>query len=301
MTKKAPSQCILSASRRTDIPAFYMDWFMSGIEAGGFAVKNPFNNKSRHVPAAPEAVHTIVFWSKDFRAFLDGGHGERLCRMGYRLFFHFTLNSDSAWLEPGIPPLAERLETLRRLCRRFGPECISWRFDPVCFFTLPDGRPASNLGDFPQIARTAADLGITRCITSFLDLYPKVAKRTAGLPGFSFRDPPLEKKTRVLQWMEAHLQPLGIQLYTCCEPDVLENLPGESSVRPSGCISGRLLMELFGGRPSLRKDAGQRVRQGCGCTESRDVGSYREQPCLHNCLFCYANPRPTGAGGAVRS
>ena len=75
---------ILSASRRTDIPAFYMDWFMEQIEAGFFSVENPFNGHVRTVPARPDDVHTIVFWSKDFGAFLRGGYGKRLQQMGER-------------------------------------------------------------------------------------------------------------------------------------------------------------------------------------------------------------------------
>ncbi len=281
---------ILSASRRTDIPAFYMDWFMQGIRAGVFNVTNPYNQRVSRVPAIPESVHSIVFWSKDFSRFFDRGYGEALTGMGYNLFFNFTINSESEWLEPKIPPLDQRLETLGRLCRRFGPECINWRFDPVCFFTLPGGEPANNLHDFAKIAEAASQMGIRRCITSFMDHYPKIKRRLAALPGFSFRDPPMDQKVQVLERMAERLKPLGISLYTCCEKSVMSELPRDTTIRSSECISGRLLMTLFGGHTSLRRDSGQRVKQGCGCTRSWDIGSYREHPCGHNCLFCYASP-----------
>jgi len=290
MTHPPKTPIILSASRRTDIPAFYMDWFMQGIREGGFEVTNPYNRNVSRVPASPEAVHSIVFWSKDFRPFLDGGYGEALNRMGYHLFFNFTVNSASEWLEPGIPPLDERLETLRRLWEAFGPECINWRFDPICFYTLPGGESAHNLDDFPKIAEAAGRLGIRRCITSFMDHYPKIKKRLARMPGFAFQDPPMETKTALLERMAAHLKPLGISLLTCCEKTVMAALPPDSEIRPSACISASLLKSLFGGNLSLRKDSGQRVKQGCGCSVSSDIGSYKEQPCGHNCLFCYANP-----------
>ncbi len=281
---------ILSASRRTDIPAFYMDWFMQSIQKGAFEVANPYNRKISRVPAAPEQVHSIVFWSKDFRRFLDGGYGETLKRMGFNLFFNFTVNSASSWLEPNIAPLSERFETLRRLCAHFGPECINWRFDPVCFFKLPGGENSHNLGDFTEIAGVMREVGIKRCITSFMDHYDKIKKRLAAHPGFEFLDPPMEKKIQVLQRMESHLAPMGIRLFTCCESDVTGRLPANSGIRPSECISGSLLQQLFGGRLSQQKDAGQRSKQGCGCTRARDIGSYHTHPCGHNCLFCYANP-----------
>ena len=79
-------QIVLSASRRTDIPALYMDWFMMGIEKGRFSVRHPYTGKMREVPAGTDRVHSIVFWSKDFGPFLVGGCGERLQRAGYHLF-----------------------------------------------------------------------------------------------------------------------------------------------------------------------------------------------------------------------
>ncbi|HMA67476.1 MAG TPA: DUF1848 family protein [Desulfosalsimonadaceae bacterium] len=301
MTAGPAAPIIISASRRTDIPAFYMDWFMDSIAKGSFAVKNPYNRRLFHVAATPADVHTIVFWSKNFRPFLDKGCGEILLRRGYHLFFNFTINSRSSWLEPGIPPLESRLQTLAGLCRRFGPQCINWRFDPVCVFRPPGQGIQDNLADFPAIAESAASMGIRRCITSFMDHYAKIEKRTARLPGFSFHDPPLEEKVRIIRWMEEVLAPLGIDLFTCCESRVLAALGPDTGVRASACISGRLLRELFGGNVSLRRDCGQRVKQGCGCTVSKDIGSYTDQPCQHNCLFCYANPCLQPAGEAGRA
>jgi len=293
MTGKTPARIIISASRRTDIPAFYMDWFMQGIGDGYFEVTNPFNRHVSKVTATPEHVHTIVFWSKNFRPFLEGGYGEALRQMGYRLFFNFTVNSESPWLEPHIPALTDRLETLKRLAGRFGPDSIHWRFDPICFFRPPGGSDTDNLTDFQEIAQVMGDSGITRCITSFMDHYPKIKKRLAALPGFVFHDPPLEKKVQALEWLTQVLNPHHIDLYTCCEKEVTAALPADLAIYPSQCIPGRLLADLFGGDISLRKDSGQRVKQGCGCTVSSDIGSYHRQPCRHNCLFCYANPSST--------
>ena len=92
-TSRPKHPAILSASRRTDIPAFYLDWFMAGIQNGGFEVENPYNRRRRWVASRPHEVHSIVFWSKNFDAFLHRGIGETLERRGYHLFFNFTVNA----------------------------------------------------------------------------------------------------------------------------------------------------------------------------------------------------------------
>jgi hypothetical protein len=295
---------VISASRRTDIPAFYLDDFTAQLERGYFEVKNPYNGRVSTIPASAERVHTIVFWSKNYDRFLDRETGERLRAGGYNLFFNFTVNSTAALLEPAMPPLERRLVQLAELARRFGPASIHWRFDPICFYRPgPGSAEKNNLADFETIAAAAAAAGIERCITSFLDLYAKIIRRTAALPGFAFVDPPPARKAAVLLAMERTLRRHGILLTTCCEKEVLATLPADSTVSAGACIPNDLLLQLYGGEISLRPDAGQRRRQGCGCRVSVDIGSYREQPCRHGCLYCYANPvkyRPTAEAQGTR-
>ena len=285
---KDDTRLILSASRRTDIPAFYMPWLMKGVQRGCIAVQNPFNRKVRQVPVSPDRVHSMVFWSKNFGPFLEGGYGERLRSMGFHLAFNFTINSSSPDLEPAVPPLSQRLDQLRELARRFGGKTIQWRFDPICHYTTRDGSHRDNLSDFASIAEVAGENGIQTCITSFMDHYRKVVRRAEGR--LTFVDPAMDRKRTILLEMERRLASLQISLDVCCEPDVLETLPLSATIRPAACISGRRIMALYGGRVSLRRDAGQRRAAGCGCTASVDIGSYAEHPCFHNCLFCYANP-----------
>jgi len=281
---------VISASRRTDIPAFYMRWFMEQIQKKYFEVINPYNRHVSVTPATPDRVHTIVFWSKNFGPFIEGGFGEKLLKMGFNLFFNFTINSDSPMLEPNVPPLKERLKQLDFLCNNFGPEGINWRFDPICFFKTKKEGVKDNLRDLPMIAKKASKSGIKRCITSFMDDYPKIRRRVASIPGFFFIDPPLEKKKGIILEIEKELATKKINLYTCCEKELMDILPANSGIRPSSCIPNDLLVKLYGGNLSFRKDSGQRVKQGCGCMVSNDIGSYSLHPCYHNCLFCYANP-----------
>jgi hypothetical protein len=287
---KQAGQIVISASRRTDIPAFYMDWFMEQIKKGMFDVVNPFNRRKFTVPATPDKVHTIVFWSKNFAPFIKGRFGQKLSAMGFNLFFNFTLNSNNPLLEPRIPSLARRLDQLRELSRDYGSGSINWRFDPICLFRFDKKPIQSNLNDFSKIATWASQYGISRCVTSFMDDYAKIKKRITSMPGFSFIDPVLPEKIKILLKMEKELAGKNIDLYTCCEKEVLDALPSGSSIRNSSCIPNDLFVEIFGGDLNFKRDSGQRTAAGCGCMVSSDIGSYQQHPCYHNCLFCYANP-----------
>jgi len=280
---------IVSASRRTDIPAFYMPWFMAQIEQGFFEVENPYNRRMSKIPAGVDAVDAIVFWSKDFGRFLDQGYGRQLARRGYHLFFNFTINSPHPILEPGIISLDRRLTQLRRLCRSFGPQSVQWRFDPVCHFTTPRGEVSDNLDQFAAIAAEAASLGIRRCITSFVDLYRKVKRRMAAQSQLTLVDPEMNHKVAIITRMARILSGTKIALYLCCEKEVLAALPASLGIKGAACIPARYLNDLFGLDITPRRDSGQRRAAGCGCNVSKDIGSYRFHPCRHNCLYCYAN------------
>ncbi len=281
---------VISASRRTDIPAFYMPWFMASLNQGRFEVVNPYNQRTSVVPAAPDQVHTIVFWSKNFGPFLQQGYGKDLEAKGYHLFFNFCINSPHSLLEPHLPPLEERLRQLAQLSRDHGPQTIQWRFDPICLFKDASGRQQDNLSHFETIARAAARAGITACITSFVDLYAKVQRRIGKDPRIEWIDPPMAEKLKVIKKLSANLAAFDIALHLCCEKAVLEALPKDTLVRGAACIPNHRLVELYGPGISLAQDKGQRISAGCNCRVSRDIGSYALHACHHSCLYCYANP-----------
>ncbi|MCD4742049.1 MAG: DUF1848 domain-containing protein [Desulfobacteraceae bacterium] len=290
---------IISASRRTDIPAFYIDWFMERIKQGFFNVTNPYNKVTKRIDAQPDKIHTIVFWSKNYNPFLESGACNELKTMGYNLFFHFSINSESSMLEPGVPPLKERLSQLERLCKKNDPKSIAWRFDPICYYKTDAGVVGNNLSDFEQIAEKASDLGITRCVTSFADNYRKIKKRVQFLQKKGINVPLLmdidkAKKIKIIMRMAKVLRKKGIELDLCCEKELFSggclDIMGTSNINEGACIPGKLFAELFGGDPVIKRDYGQRTSLGCKCTQSVDIGSYERHPCFHNCLFCYANP-----------
>lgn len=267
---------------------------MESVHQGFFDVVNPYNQKTYRVPAGSARVHSIVFWSKNFGPFLHHRYGQSLIKRGYRLFFNFTINAPHISLEPNIPSLEDRLEQLAGLVGTFGPRCIQWRFDPICFFTDAAGLRGNNLDGFERIARRAAELGIKTCITSFADLYRKVVHRMKIHSHLTPVDPPMHRKAETLVDLSRKLDGLGMELRLCCEKEVLTALPEDVPVRASACIPGKQLVRLYGPGISLVKDHGQRRAAGCACTVSKDIGSYGRHPCSHDCLFCYANPAMDG-------
>ncbi|MCU0590532.1 MAG: DUF1848 domain-containing protein [Desulfobacterales bacterium] len=281
---------VISASRRSDIPAFFMPWFMECIAKGEFEVVNPYNRTVKRIPATAPPVHTIVFWSKNFGPFLAAGWGDRLRQLGYHLYFQFTINSDDPVLEPNLPGLGQRLEQLQRMCDRFGPQVVSWRLDPICHYRWNDASVRDNLADVERIAAAAAAAGIRRCTTSFMDVYAKVARRAARHPGFQFVESDRSQRVKILLDLELVLSALDIALFTCCENETLAALPDHSKIAAAACIPNDLLMRLYGGHLSLGHDSGQRRAAGCGCRISSDIGSYDRHRCRHGCLYCYANP-----------
>ena len=247
------------------------------------------------VDVCPETTHSIVFWSKNYGPFLDLDAHRILVDMGFHLFFNFTINSRSPVLEPGLPELNKRIAQAGILADRFGPHAVAWRFDPICYYTHGTGCGANNLSDFLYIADAMADMGIAVCVTSFYDAYRKVGTRTlhmarSGGPVISFTDPDPAEKKQLICRMADQLAKRQIRMCLCCEKKLFDQVKsGCTNIFENACINGPLLAKLYGGTPEIRRDYGQRAKKGCRCTRAIDIGSYQDQPCHHNCLFCYAN------------
>ena len=158
---------IISASRRTDIPAFYSQWFFNRIKEGYVLVPNPFNPKMiSKVSLHPAVVDCIVFWTKNAKPLLP--YLEEIHDRGYDFYFQFTVNDyEAEGYEPRVPPLAERIETFAALSRRWGPERVVWRYDPIC---LAEGLDAD--GVMERIRRVGDALApyTRQLVFSFVDV-----------------------------------------------------------------------------------------------------------------------------------
>jgi DNA repair photolyase len=277
---------IISASRRTDIPAFYTPWLLARLEAGFARYPNPFNNRPVTVSLRSADVHTIVFWSRNFEPLIP--HLDDLARRDYRFFFHFTITGAPPALEQHAPPREAAMATLRELAARTSPHHVQWRFDPILLTDKLDTKYYVN--NFRELASGLA--GATeRCAFSFATLYPKVDRRLRR-HGVRFRDPSLEEKRELAETLAAIGAEYGIGLHACCQDALLS-----PAVRQAHCIDGGLLQVLSPDRPLNAPP--RPTRPGCGCTASRDIGVY--DTCVHGCLYCYANTDHRTAAARFRA
>jgi len=277
---------IISASRRTDPVSYFPDWLAAALRDERVRVLGP----SRRVFTAnlsPDAVHTVVLWSKDFSNLIRNVHGLRDALGKYaQTYFLFTVTGlGGSPIERGAPNLSEALGQLAGLVEIAGnPRRVSLRFDPIVHWR-EGGTIRSNLPFFETIADRAAGAGVEDIRLSFTQWYGKSVRR-ARSQGFDFVDPPMHQKLEEAGRLAEIAGRLGLQLFSCSQ----NFLTAVSGIRASSCIDGRLLRELHPSNEevSVIKDRSQRPE--CGCTESVDIGSYA-QTCPHSCLYCYANPK----------
>ena len=301
---------IVSASRSTDIPAFYSDWFMERLNAGYVKWFNPFNGVPLYVGF--KKMRCIVFWSKNPRPML--AHLDALDAICPNYYFQFTLNDyDAERIEPRVPPLEERVETFKRLSERLGKDRVVWRFDPLILtdkFSVSDIlAKVERLGD--QVAQYTS-----RLVFSFIDInaYKKVSGnlKKGGVNAHEFTP---DEMCAVAQRIGELAKGWGIAAATCGEIKDLD----QYGVEHNRCIDDRLIAkcfhhdaelmkfigaqfvqgDMFGATEEERhdrwvvsddvhakhKDSGQRL--ACGCIMSKDIGEYNT--CPHLCHYCYAN------------
>ncbi|MGI6037611.1 MAG: DUF1848 domain-containing protein [Limnochordia bacterium] len=262
---------IISASRRTDIPAFYVPWFLNRIRAGYFISVNPYNYKQRKpVPLTPQGVTAIVFWTKNPGPLLPSL--TYLDDLGYNYYFQFTLNHYPRLIEPGVPPLAERIATFRKLGDHVGPHRLVWRYDPLLF--SKEYSPEYHLAVFRALSKALAGATL-RCTFSFLNHYRQSDRRLAKVVP-TLMSPPAEERLALGQRMVEIGKEYGIEVGTCCEDG--SDLPRHA------CIDGDLISRIVGREVNIKKDPYQ--RSNCLCVSSVDMGSYHT--CRAGCIYCYA-------------
>ncbi len=271
---------IISASRRTDIPALYSEWFMNRLRAGWCLVPNPVNsNQVTQVSLALEDVDAVVFWSKNpapMLAYLD-----EMDSLGFRYYFQFTLNDYPSELEPGIPGLNERIATFLDLSRRIGQLRVVWRYDPIIISNVtPFGYHSER---FSRIAEQLSE-ATGRVMVSIIHFYKKTERRLSYLEqkGFSF-----DRMAGSSNEMEDLLRDFaaiagkhGMEIFTCAQ----ERDYSDVGVLPGRCIDESLINRIWGLNLRYRRDPGQ--RKYCRCTVSRDIGM--NDTCIHGCPYCYS-------------
>ncbi len=268
---------VVSASRRTDVPAFYTRWLLRRLRAGYCHVANPFSGDVYRVGLAPDEVASLALFTRDPRPILT--HLPSLLAEGYRVYAHVTLNGYPRLLEPRAPWLPRAVAAVTRLADVLGPENVVWRYDPIVL--TPETPPAWHLARFAGIAESLA--GATgECAISFVDRYRKT-ERNLGALGVepSWDDAPAQ--LALAAELRGIAEERGIRVRACCEEGL-----AEAGVRAAACVDRERVARM---RPDL--DVRMRLaptRAACGCAESTDIGAYGT--CGFGCAYCYATPTP---------
>lgn len=264
---------IISASYKTDIPAFYGPWFMERLRAGFCSLANPFSGAVSRVSLLPADVDGFVFWTKNLGPFLDQLPAIRA--QGFPFIVQYTINGYPRELERAVTPPRQAIQHMRRLAGDYGPRCAVWRYDTVLLTSLTSAE--WHLRNFEALARSLEGL-TDEVVLSFAHFYRKTRRNlelAARAQQFTWIDPDLGARQRLLDRLAACARAHGIRATLCAQPEL--------AAEPARCIDAARLGDVAG-RPIRARTKGN--RPGCECAESRDIGSY--ETCPHGCVYCYA-------------
>lgn len=265
---------IVSASRRTDIPAFYSEWLLNRLREGYVLVPNPRNPlQYSRIEIQLQTVDCFVFWTKNPGPIIS--KLSEIAEMGYPFYFQFTLTPYGREIEAHLPSKATLIQTFRKLSTMIGAERVIWRYDPIMLTDYMD--VSYHLQHFEQIAAMLE--GYTNhCTFSFLDFYPKVRR---ALRNTAVLEVQTSDMLQIAEGFSNIAQKHQIQLSTCCEAIDLS----QYEIEHAACIVAALIEYILGCAVHSKKDVNQ--RPGCGCMESVEIGTY--DSCAHGCIYCYAN------------
>lgn len=266
---------IVSASYRTDIPAFYARWFLNRLAIGHARVANPYGGGAYEVSLRSGEVDGFVFWTRNMRPLL--GELDRV-RQVAPLTVQFTVTGYGRALESSVIAPEDAVAQLRELRRRFGPRAAVWRYDPIVMTSELDAE--AHAQNVAALARALAG-AVDEVVLSFVNPYRKTSRnldRAAARHGFAWRDPPADEKRALVARLAAIAAEHGIAATLCTQPELL--VPGIGEAR---CIDAQRLSDV-GQAPVAARESGN--RPGCRCAQSRDIGAY--DTCPHGCVYCYA-------------
>jgi hypothetical protein len=275
---------VVSVSRRTDIPAFYSEWFMNRVRAGYVRWVNPFSRLVHEISLRPEDVMAFVLWSKNYLPFLP--YTNELDGRGYRMLFHFTINGLPRVFEPRVPDTAELISCAHTLSERYGADAVLWRYDPVLISSITDRE--YHMRRFAELC-AALEGAVKRCYFSFVVFHRKVQRNMEALrmeTGIVLHDLPTADRVEIANALADMASSHGIDMVSCCG----DYLVG-GRIKKAHCTDAELLYRLYPDR--TRRLVEVPTRDGCGCCECTDIGAY--DTCPHGCVYCYANSRVQAA------
>ncbi len=264
---------IISATRRTDIPSYYGEWFINRLKEGYVLIQNPYN-KGRYSKAilTRDAVDIIVFWTKNpipFMKFLP-----IIEEMGYPYYFQFTLTPYGKETETGLPSKEELLEAFLTLSKRIGKKRVVWRYDPIIIsdiYTIE-----YHAKQFQAMAEKLSN-HTERCVISFVDRYKNVTSRMGQNPAYHMTKSNMFALSEILAKIAKEHK---LELFTCAEQIDLEQF----GIKHGACIDKELIEQILGQKINAKEDKNQ--RKECHCIESIEIGTYN--CCANGCSYCYA-------------
>lgn len=275
---------IVSASYRTDIPAFYAEWFRRRLAAGLARVANPYSGQVSEIDLSPQGCDGFVFWTRNPGPFLDALEDVRA--RGLPFVVQYTVTAYPRALESSVIAAERSVELMHLLARRFGAETLVWRYDPVMLTSLTP--PAWHRETAAHLARTLRGAS-DEVVFSFAQVYDKTRRNTdraAQRHGFTWWDPAEEEKVALLEELAEIAACEGFAPTLCAQPKLLRE-PLFTALRPARCIDADRLSRIAG-REIAAETKGN--RPGCLCAKARDIGAY--DTCPHGCVYCYAVQRP---------
>ncbi len=261
---------IISASRRTDIPCYYSEWFIKRLQAGYVLTRNPMNySQVSRVSLSKDVVDCIVFWTKDATNMLD--KLKYVDELGHKYCFQYTITPYGIDIEQNLRPKEQIIDNFQFLSSSLGKHRMLWRYDPIIVnenYTVDYHKES-----FEKICESLSTY-TDRVIISFVDLYAKL--RLKGI-----QEIPLEIIEILSKAIGAIARKHNIIVQSCCENYDLSKF----NIHQGGCIDLSVIEKVCGYKLNLKTDRGQ--RKNCNCVESIDIGAYNT--CLSGCLYCYAN------------
>jgi len=272
---------IISASRRTDVPAFYSEWFLERTKQGRAEFKHPYSKQRISVPLTPDRVAAIVFWTKNMTPMME--RLKELEDSGFdRYLVHYTVTGLGKSWEPRVPETDEAVEVIKKLSEMIGPERVLWRFDPIVI--TKKITVEKTLARFGQLCEVLGG-HIKRCYTSIMQPYKKIASRIKSYETDNrdaVREPGPDEVIALGSGLAGLARQANIVVHACCTPELIG-----FGVMPARCVDGDLINELWPGSGLVPEKAP--TRKACGCHRSIDIGAY--DTCAHLCRYCYANCR----------
>lgn len=264
---------IISASRRTDIPAFYGEWLYNRLLEGEVLVRNPMNPKVlTRIPLNPKDIECLVFWTKNPKNFMP--YLEKIDALGYRYYFQFTLTAYDQQIERKVGKKAGIIGSFIELSERIGKERVIWRYDPII---VNEKYPIAYHEKYFGLLCEKLHDHTEKCVISFIDQYNFLKKDFAA---FQVKELDADTMREIAKSICGIAGKYRLRVATCSEKIDLKDL----GIEHNKCIDDELIGRIRGEPLQYVKDPSQ--REECGCTVSRDIGVYNT--CQHGCIYCYA-------------